>query len=105
MMPPMLEKPGRLRRDQPLVGVRKIAPGFDVGPNFVDNRRWIVFLFLGRKVIVAAEYKLTLRLVLPPFFGLWNRRDQVRPSAVRYNLVGWLPIIVQLPVARRAGVR
>src|SRR6266567_3256330 len=45
MMTPMLKKPGRLRRDLPLAGIRQGAPDVYVAADLIDDRRGIVLLF------------------------------------------------------------
>lgn len=44
VVPPVLQQPSSLWRHQPLIGVGQIAPGFDVAPNFIDDRGGVVLL-------------------------------------------------------------
>lgn len=43
-------------RDLPLLGIRQVAPGINVGANFVDDRGWVVFLLLGREAARRVEH-------------------------------------------------
>ena len=101
--PPMLEQPGGLGRNQPLIGIGKGTPGFDVGPNLIDDRLRVVFLIFRRQSVLAAEHQLSL--ALPPLLRLRDRGDQIARPAPLEDPLRRLAVVVQLPMATRIGIR
>src|SRR5690348_1933811 len=102
--PPVLEKPGRLRSHLPLIRVRQGTPRIHVAANFIDNRSRIVLLLLRRKPLAFIENDFLLCIDALPFLGLWNRRDELGAAAGFKNLLRGLPVLIQLPMFRRALV-
>jgi hypothetical protein len=100
----MLKQPLRLRRDLSLARVGEIPPRIHVSTHLVDDRGRIILLFLRGNAFPFVKDHLVLRIRAFAFFGLRNRRDELRLSAKLFNLLRRLPVIVQLPVLPRALV-
>ena len=82
VVPPMFQQAGGLWCDQPLIRVWQAAPGFDIAPDLVNDRGWVVFLICRRKIVVCTKKQCALFRVLPLLFGLWNWSDEVRASPI-----------------------
>ena len=104
VMPPMLEQPGRLRRDLPLAGIGQGAPRVHVAAHLVDDRGRVVLLLLGREPLAFVEDDFLLRGDLLALLRLRDRRDELGPPAVFDDLLRRLPVLVQLPMPLRAFV-
>ena len=104
MMAPVLQQPRCFRCDLPLIGVRQISPGFDVAPDLIDDRGWIVFLLARRQAVGTAENEFLLPLPLPTLPRLWNRRNEVGSTPRFHNFVGRLAVGIEFPMTSRKGV-
>ena len=101
---PVFEQALRLRSDVPLRGVRLIAPLRDVVANLVDDHVRGVDLVGGGEPLSLIEREL----LLPGSLALLRLRDRSQKGRTpprRLNLVGWLALGIQLPVASRTLVR
>ena len=95
---PVVQQPGRLRRDLPLVR-RQLAPGIDDPPQVVDDRRRVVLLAVGVELLGRlVEHELALAALLP---GRRDRRDQGDASSLVEDAVRGLSGLVQFPVTAR----
>ena len=63
-----------------------------MAPDFVDDRGRVVFLILGREIVIGTQKEGTLFLVLTLFFGFGNRRDQIGTAPRLENAVGRLSV-------------
>ena len=78
-MTPMIKEPSCFGRDTPVSGVGKRTPLFDQASDFIDNRRWVIFLVLGRKAFVVCEQHALLALVpLGPLPALGDWGIEIR---------------------------
>ena len=104
--PPVLQQPSSLRRHLPPARVRDVAPPVHLSTNGVDEGRMLVPLSLGGKAPAFVEQDRGLLFRLSPFLpGLWNGRDELGGPSTPDDLLGRLPVLVQLPMARRVLVR
>ena len=97
-LPPVLQQPCRLGRDEPLVRVRQVTPRLDVGPHLVDDRRRIVFLLVRRKPRLIREEQLCLPTTLVTLLRLRHRGDEVRSAPCLDDAVRGLSVGVEFPM-------
>jgi len=69
VVPPVLEKAGGFRGDQPLVGVGQRPPGVHVAAHIVDKRGGVVLLLLCREPFAFVEYEVSCSTAFFRFFG------------------------------------
>ena len=82
-------------------GLRQVAPRLDVGPDFVDDRRRIVFLLLEERSSPASKAIAVWLRRLAPLLGFGNRRDELGSTTRFQDAVGRLAVGVQLPMPTR----
>jgi len=68
-MPPVLKQSGGFGRYVPVLRVRQASPLIYMSAKFIDNRRWIVLLFLGGKPFAFVENKVLLLICPLRFLG------------------------------------
>ncbi len=103
VMAPMLEEPGRLRRDLPLIGVGQGTPGIHISADFIDDGSGVVLLFLGRKPLAFVEDKPGLRGRLA-LFRLRDRRDELGTATELDDLLRGLAGLIEFPMPPRVLV-
>ena len=63
---------------------------------------WVVLLFFGREAFSFIEDERCLRLPLPRF---WNRSDEFGKPSTANDPLGWLTLVVKLPMTAWEVVR
>ena len=97
----MLQEPGRLGGDPPLIGIGKCSPRVQASAKAVDDLHQLVLLALGFELLpffVEAEFLLDLSL------GARDRAQERRHSPLVDEMAGRLPRFVEFPVACRERV-
>jgi hypothetical protein len=89
----------------PIIGIWQRTPGVDMTAHFIDDRRGIVLLFLGREPLAFIENECILFGGLFPFLRFWDRRDEIGAAQNFENSLRGLPVRIQLPVSRRTLIR
>ena len=104
MAAPVMQQPGRLRRDPPLTKIRQRPPAINGAADAVDGLRQLVLLIFGCDL---ARSLIQVQLLLRAFdlLRLGDRRDERDPPPVIEDAVGGLAALVELPVPRRVFVR
>lgn len=99
VVPPVLEQPSRLRGHMPLLGVRQRTPDVDALPQFVDDRRRVVLLLLGRKALALIEHNVALSWRLLPLLRFRDRRDEFGTATPLADVPGGLTGRVEFPMS------
>ena len=101
VVPPMLQQPGSLWRNVPVVGIWQRAPLIHLLPESIDYWRRIVLLFFRREAFALIKNHFSLVNRAFPFSWLRNGRDEFSTASIVYDTLCRLAIIIQLPVLRR----
>lgn len=99
VMSPVLEQPGGLRGDAPVVGVLELSPSIDLFADGINDRDLVVLLFLGGEPFAFVEDEGLLIRTPFAFLGLGNRRDELRAPTGLGDPLGGLPRLVEFPMA------
>lgn len=98
MVPPVLQKSGRFRCDEPIVGILQGSPLVYVAAQFIDDRSRVVLLRLGRESFAFVENKILLLSCALSLAGLGDRRDEFDAATGFNDALSRLALPIKLPM-------
>lgn len=101
VLAPVLEQARRFRRNKPIVGAGELPPLVDLPTKVVNDRGRVVKLLLGRKARTLIEDDRFLCFGTLSFLWFGNGGNELSLAAILDDLLGRLPMRIQLPVAGR----
>ena len=98
MVTPVMQEPGSLRRDPPLLLIRQRPPAIDGIADTIDGLGQLVLLVFSRDLerLLVEDQRLLSALAL---LRLGDRCDEGDTTSVVEDAVGGLAALIELPVA------